>query len=48
MNFDVVVALEDVRTLRPDHPEVYLVALRELGLPGDECLAFEDPAVGLV
>ena len=31
---------------RPDR-EVYLVALRELGLPGDECLAFEDSAVGL-
>jgi len=44
--FEVMVTGEDVKTLKPD-PEVYLKAMAQLGLPPENCLAFEDSAVGL-
>jgi HAD superfamily hydrolase (TIGR01509 family) len=37
---------EDVARKKPD-PEVYRLALADLGLPPSECLAFEDSANGL-
>jgi HAD superfamily hydrolase (TIGR01509 family) len=45
-SFDVVVAGEDVSTLKP-HPEVYLKALALLQLGPGAALAFEDTANGL-
>jgi len=44
--FEVMVTGEDVAVLKPD-PEVYLKALTQLGLPAENCLAFEDSVVGL-
>lgn len=44
--FEVMVTGEDVSALKPD-PEVYLKAMQQLGLPAENCLAFEDSAVGL-
>jgi HAD superfamily hydrolase (TIGR01509 family) len=43
---EVVVTGDEVRELKPD-PEVYLLALRRLGLAPREALAVEDSAVGL-
>lgn len=44
--FEVMVTGEDVAVLKPD-PEVYLKAMAQLGLPPENCLAFEDSALGL-
>jgi HAD superfamily hydrolase (TIGR01509 family) len=44
--FDVVVCGEDVTALKPD-PEVYRTALDRLGLPAEQCLAFEDTRNGV-
>ena len=44
--FDVVVCGEDVTALKPD-PEVYRAALDRLGLPAEQCLAFEDTRNGV-
>jgi len=44
--FEVMVTGEDVANLKPD-PEVYLKAMAQLGLPPENCLAFEDSALGL-
>ena len=37
---------EDVTALKPD-PEVYRTALDRLGLPAEQCLAFEDTRNGV-
>lgn len=44
--FDALCCGEDVARKKPD-PEVYVLALKILGLPADACLAFEDTANGL-
>lgn len=44
--FDALCCGEDVARKKPD-PEVYVLALKILGLPADQCLAFEDTANGL-
>jgi beta-phosphoglucomutase family hydrolase len=44
--FDAVVNADMVSRCKPD-PEIYLVALRELGIRGGECLVFEDAIAGI-
>lgn len=44
--FEVVVAGDEVARKKPA-PDVYLEVLRQLGLQGAECLAFEDSGNGL-
>jgi beta-phosphoglucomutase family hydrolase len=44
--FDAIVNVDMVKRAKPD-PEIYLRALAELGLPGDECLVFEDAIAGI-
>jgi sugar-phosphatase len=44
--FEVVASGADEPRGKPD-PAVYLQALRQLGLPGAECVAFEDSAAGV-
>jgi beta-phosphoglucomutase family hydrolase len=44
--FDVLVTADMVERTKP-HPDIYLRALAELGLPGDECLVFEDALAGI-
>ena len=44
--FHRIYACEDVRRIKPD-PEIYLLAMDELGLTPAECLAFEDSLVGI-
>ncbi len=44
--FDRIYACEDVRRIKPD-PEVYLLAMEELGLEPARCLVFEDALVGV-
>ena len=44
--FDAIFCGEDVERKKPD-PEVYLEALRQLGLPAGKCVAFEDSQPGL-
>ena len=46
-DFDVIAAGDEVPAKKPA-PDVYLLALRELGLPASACLAFEDTVNGLV
>lgn len=44
--FDTIVHAEMVTRCKPD-PEIYLVALRELGLGAAECVVFEDAVAGI-
>jgi HAD superfamily hydrolase (TIGR01509 family) len=44
--FDVIAAGDDVPEKKPA-PDIYLLALRALGLPAAACLAFEDSINGL-
>ena len=44
--FDVVVTGDEVTCHKPD-PEAYLLAIEQLKLPPDECLAFEDSEIGV-
>ncbi|MBA9030402.1 HAD superfamily hydrolase (TIGR01509 family) [Rhizobium leguminosarum] len=44
--FDAIVTLEDVGVGKPD-PAVYLKAAELLGVPPDECLAFDDTEEGV-
>ena len=44
--FDAVVCGDMVTSGKPD-PEIYLTAARELGLPPENCAAFEDSPNGL-
>jgi HAD superfamily hydrolase (TIGR01509 family) len=44
--FDVVVTGDDVTHHKPD-PEAYLLAAGRLGLPPEDCLAFEDSDIGV-
>lgn len=44
--FDVVVAGDDVRNAKP-HPEPYLSAAAQLGVPIAECIALEDSEPGV-
>ncbi|MFZ3218212.1 MAG: HAD family hydrolase [Candidatus Acidiferrales bacterium] len=43
--FDAIVAGDEVSVKKP-HPEVFEIALRQLGLPAASCVAFEDSANG--
>ncbi len=45
-SFDTVVSAADVEHSKPA-PDVYLLALRRLGLRADEAIAFEDTAAGV-
>ncbi|MEL7087892.1 MAG: HAD-IA family hydrolase [Planctomycetota bacterium] len=45
-HFAVVVTADDVTHPKP-HPETFLKAAELLGVPPEECLAFEDAAPGL-
>ena len=45
--FDAVAAGDMVRVKKPA-PDLYLLALKELGLPPEDCLAMEDSRNGLV
>lgn len=45
--FDIVLTQENVTRHKPD-PEVYLLALQKLALPGSEVLVFEDSESGLI
>jgi len=44
--FDAVICGDMVVSGKPD-PEIYLTAARELGIPAEECAAFEDSPNGL-
>ena len=44
--FDTIVGAEDAPVKKPA-PDAYLLALKRLGLPAADCLAFEDSANGL-
>jgi beta-phosphoglucomutase family hydrolase len=44
--FDAVVNADMVTRCKPD-PEIYLTALRLLGISADECLVFEDATAGI-
>ncbi len=44
--FDVIAAGDEVAAKKPA-PDIYLLALRQLGLPAEACIAFEDTANGL-
>lgn len=44
--FDAIICGDMVTVGKPD-PEIYLTAARELGLPAEECAAFEDSPNGL-
>ena len=44
--FAAIVSGSEIRRLKPE-PDVYLEALRQLGLDASECLAFEDSANGI-
>ncbi|MEO6759306.1 MAG: HAD-IA family hydrolase, partial [Saprospiraceae bacterium] len=44
--FEAVVDGNDIRKGKP-HPECFLLAATALGLAPDECLVFEDAAVGV-
>jgi putative hydrolase of the HAD superfamily len=44
--FPVVCTSEDVRMVKP-HPELYQLALRRMGLPGDEVVVLEDSPNGI-
>lgn len=45
-HFDAVVCADDVQHPKP-HPETFLAAAEKLGVPPEECLAFEDAVPGL-
>jgi beta-phosphoglucomutase len=44
--FEVILGKEDVVHGKP-HPEVYLNAAKRLGLPGEQCIVFEDSKAGI-
>ena len=44
--FDVIAAGDEVAAKKPA-PDIFLAALRDLGLPASACVAFEDTANGL-
>ena len=44
--FDVITTGEDVDRSKPD-PDVYLLAMKQLGLQANECIAFEDTENGI-
>lgn len=46
-SLDAVCTADDVTNVKPD-PELYLRALKQLGLSAENCLAFEDSTNGLV
>ena len=45
-SFDVVVLADDVEAVKPD-PAPYRAALKKLGVPAEEALAFEDSVSGI-
>ena len=44
--FDALVCADEVKNGKP-HPEVFLTAAKKLGLPSEECAAFEDSINGI-
>ncbi len=44
--FDAVVTAEDTERHKP-HPDVFLEAARQLGVPAESCLVFEDSDLGI-
>jgi len=44
--FETIVGKEDVKVVKPD-PEAYLLAVRQLGIPPRDAVAFEDSPSGL-
>lgn len=44
--FDVIVSGDDVAEKKPS-PEIYLLAVKKLGIPAHDCLAFEDSRAGI-
>lgn len=44
--FDVVVCGKDLKNKKPA-PDAYQIALERLGMPAEDCMAFEDSYVGL-
>jgi beta-phosphoglucomutase len=46
INFDAIVAAEDVRHGKPD-PEVFLAAAARLGVPSADCVVVEDAPAGI-
>ncbi|TCP63229.1 HAD superfamily hydrolase (TIGR01509 family) [Rhodovulum bhavnagarense] len=44
--FPVIASGDEVARKKPD-PEIYLLALKRLGLPPRDCVAFEDSRIGL-
>jgi beta-phosphoglucomutase len=44
--FDVVVGATHVKRGKP-HPDIYLLAAQQLGLPPQQCIAFEDAPAGV-
>lgn len=44
--FDAIVTAEDTEKHKPE-PDVFLEAARQLGVPPESCLVFEDSALGL-
>ena len=44
--FDEIVCRDDAAEVKPN-PELYLTALTRLGIPSDECIAFEDSPNGV-
>lgn len=45
--FEIVISREDVKNLKPA-PDAYIMALNQLNIPSDCCIAFEDSERGIV
>jgi HAD superfamily hydrolase (TIGR01509 family) len=45
-HFETIVSVDDVKNAKP-HPEIYLEAIRRLGLKSSECIAIEDSDKGI-
>ena len=46
LRFDVVITAEDAKNHKP-HPELYQIAMKELGVSPEETVVFEDSLVGV-
>jgi beta-phosphoglucomutase len=45
-HFETIVSIDDVKNPKP-HPEIYLEAIKRLGLKSSECIAIEDSDKGI-
>ena len=45
--FEIVISREDVKNLKPS-PDAYIMALNQLNISSDCCIAFEDSERGIV